>query len=356
MRKIHYKKTRKVNPGLLEYTGLHHKVVPDLQLFVYNAELLTEITHVVPEKLDAILHQPTQKWLNLHGLTDVELVKVIGEKVGMDTFLLTDVMNTTRRPKLEEYHDALFFSIKSILPHENSECMEVEQISFFLKDGLLVSFQEKKSDFFTHIRERLRTHAGLVRDKKTDYLLYLLLDAVMENFYITIETEENHVEELINLAKTNGSPRVLELVELHRDHFHLLKRSILPLRDSLYSLKTLGEEHPHIGVDRQTFCFFDRLHQKSLELLDQIDYDMQTLEGVGNFYFSTQSHKMNEVMKTLTVVSVFFMPLTFVVGIYGMNFDNMPELHWVNGYYIVMFGMGLLLALMFWYFKRKRWF
>jgi magnesium transporter len=182
------------------------------------------------------------------------------------------------------------------------------------------------------------------------------LDAVMENFYITIENEEDRVEELINLSKTNAKPIVLEEIEKHRDNFNFLKRSIIPLRDSLYSIKTMKDDNVFNTIEHENYSFFDRLHQKCLELLEQIEYDMTTLDSASSFYFSTQSHKMNEVMKTLTVVSVFFMPLTFIVGVYGMNFDNMPELHWKYGYFIILGFMFLLLVGMIIYFKKRKWY
>jgi magnesium transporter len=249
----------------------------------------------------------------------------------------------------------LFFNIKSLLPATDDK-INVEQISFLLKKDILVSFQEKRSDFFTHIRERIRTHSGIVRDKKADYLLYLLLDAVMENFYITIENEEDKVEALINLSKTTSRPEILEQVEKHRDNFNFLKRSIIPLRDSLYSIKSMKDDNVFNAIEHENYSFFSRLHQKCLELLEQIDYDLTTLESASNFYFSSQSHKMNEVMKTLTVVSVFFMPLTFIVGVYGMNFDNMPELHWKYGYFIILGIMFVLLLGMIYYFKKRKWY
>jgi magnesium transporter len=270
--------------------------------------------------------------------------------------MLSDILNTTKLTKLNEYHDVLFFNIKSLLPIENTDNINVEQISFLLKNGVLVSFQEKRSDFFTHIRERIRTHSGIVRDKKADYLLYLLLDAIMENFYITIENEEDRVEVLINLSKTSTNPQILEQIEKHRDNFNFLKRSIIPLRDSLYSIKSMKDDDVFNAIEHDNYSFFSRLHQKSLELLEQIEYDMITLDSASNFYFSTQNHKMNQVMKTLTVVSVFFMPLTFIVGIYGMNFDIMPELRWKYGYFMIMGLMFLLLMGMIFYFKRKNWF
>jgi len=270
--------------------------------------------------------------------------------------MLGDILNTSKRTKLDEYHDVLFFNIKSLLPIENSDNISVEQISFLLKNGILVSFQEKRGDHFTHIRERLRSHSGIVREKKVDYLMYLLLDAIMENFYYTIEIEENKVEDLINLSKTSTNPMILELVEKHRDNFNFLKRSIVPLRDSLYSIKSIKNDNVFNAIEIENYSFFDRLHQESLELLEQVDYDVASLESVSNFYFSQQNHKMNEIMKTLTVVSVFFMPMTFIVGVYGMNFDNMPELHWKYGYFIIMGCMLLLLFAMIYYFKKRRWY
>ena len=356
VRKIKYKKVKKVIPNILEYTGNHKNVASHMQLFVYDTTTLEEVKDFKVNELQQCLNFDKVNWLNVHGLNDIEIIKQIGLNFNVDNFMLGDILNTTKRTKLDEYHDTLFFDIKSLLPIEDETNFSVEQISFILKKGVLLSFQEKKSDFFAHIRERIRTHSGIVREKKADYLLYLLLDAIMENFYITIESEEDKVEELINLSKTSSNPIVLEQVEKHRDNYNFLKRSIIPLRDSLYAIKSIKDDEIFNEIEDKNFTFFDRLHQKSLELLDQIEYDLTTLDSVSNFYFSTQSHKMNEVMKTLTVVSVFFMPLTFIVGVYGMNFDNMPELHWKYGYFVILGFMILLLAGMVYYFKKKKWY
>jgi magnesium transporter len=178
----------------------------------------------------------------------------------------------------------------------------------------------------------------------------------MENFYITIEDEENNIEDLIDLTKKGADPIILEKIENHRDNFNFLKRAIVPLRDSLYYLKTIKDDDANYLIQKETFNFFVRLHQKSLELLEQIDADMSSLESASNFYFSEQSRKMNEIMKTLTIISAIFIPLTFIVGVYGMNFDNMPELHTANGYFIVMIVMFLLVMALIIYFKKRRWF
>ena len=356
MRKIKYKKGRKVIPSILEYTGIHKNTTTEMQLFVYDSNNLDEYKHFTTQDLNKCINLQKVNWLNVHGLNEIAVIQSIGESFNIDNFILGDILNTTKRTKLDEYSDVLFFNIKSLLPVEDTNAISVEQISFLLKDGLLLSFQEKRSDFFVHIRDRIRTHSGIVREKKADYLLYLLLDAIMENFYITIESEEDKVEELINLSKTSANPIVLEQVEKHRDNYNFLKRSIVPLRDSLYDIKSIKDDEIFNVIEDKNFTFFDRLHQKSLELLEQIEYDLTTLDSVSNFYFSTQSHKMNEVMKTLTVVSVFFMPLTFIVGVYGMNFDNMPELHWEYGYFLILGCMVVLFGGMAYYFKRKKWY
>lgn len=356
MRKIKYKKGRKVIPSFFDYTGVHKQIKTELQLFVYDTNDITEFEELNVHEIGANVDLNKVNWLNVHGLNNIEVIKSVGDYLKVDNFMLGDILNTTKRTKLDEYHDVLFFNIKSLLPVENSDNINVEQISFLLKNDILVSFQEKRSDFFTHIRERIRTHSGIVREKKADYLLYLLLDAVMENFYITIENEEDRVEELINVSKTSTSPDILIQIEKHRDNFNFLKRSIIPLRDSLYSIKSMKDDNVFNSIELENYSFFDRLHQKCLELLEQIEYDSASLDSASNFYFSTQNHKLNEVMKTLTVVSVFFMPLTFIVGIYGMNFDNMPELHWEYGYFIVLGFMLLLLLGMIYYFKKKKWY
>jgi magnesium transporter len=356
MRKIKYKKGKRLQPYSLEYTGLHRNKEVEMQLFVYNDCTVDEYENGTIASLEKHIDLSKINWLNIHGLSDVDLLKEVANNFKIDNFMLADILNTTKRTKLEEEKDVLFFNIKSMLPAENSDDIKVEQISFLLKKGILISFQEKRSDFFTHIRERIRTNSGIVRTKKADYLLYILLDAIIGNFYITLEDEENKVEDLIDLTKNSADPIILEKIEKHRDNFNFLKRSIIPLRDSLYEIKSIQEDNVFNEIEPDNFSFFTRLHQKCLELLEQIESDMGSLESASNFFFAAQTHKMNEIMKTLTVISVIFIPLTFIVGVYGMNFDNMPELRYHNGYYLVVAFMFLVVIGMVFYFKRRRWF
>ena len=356
MRKIKYKKGRKTQPNLLEYTGSHKRLESEMQLFVYDDLDFTEYQQIEPADFKRCIDESKTNWLNLHGLNEIPVIEAIGAFFKIDTFILSDILNTTRRTKLEESADSLFFNIKSILPTENSDNISVEQISFLIKNGVLISFQEKRSDFFTHIRERIRTHTGIIRTKKADFLLYFLLDAIIENFFVTIENEEDKVEELIVLSKESTDPAILIRIEKHRDNFNFLKRSIIPLRDSLFSIKTLREDELCNVIATESYVYFSRLHQKCVELLEQIESDMGMLESASNFFFSSQSHKMNEIMKTLTIVSAIFIPLTFIAGIYGMNFEHMPELQYQNGYYIIVAIMFLIVIAMVLYFKKRKWF
>jgi magnesium transporter len=270
--------------------------------------------------------------------------------------VVSDILNITKGTRLDEFDDTLFFSIKSILPMDESDTILVEQISFLLQDNLIVSFQEKRGDFFPHIRERIRTNTGIVRKKKADYLLYLLLDAVIENFYITIEAKEEKIERLLLESKTSDNPNVVEEIEKMREVFHFLKRAIMPLRDALFTIKTINEDDQFNSIENSNYVFFGRLHQKTLELLEQIDYDMNSLDSASNFFYTAQSHRMNEVMKILTILSAIFMPITFIAGIYGMNFQHMPELEYQNGYFLALGLMLVIVVGMVVYFKRKRWF
>jgi magnesium transporter len=182
-----------------------------------------------------------------------------------------------------------------------------------------------------------------------------MLDAVMENFYITIEKYEELIDQLQTESKVNEKQDVLVRIEKCREDLNYLKRSIIPLKDSLYNLKSIQDDDDFNGIEKSNFTFFARLHQKSLELLDQIDYDMNSLDSSSSFYFSAQSQRMNEIMKVLTVVSSIFIPLTFIAGVYGMNFDVMPELRHPSGYFVCLATMAMIAMGMVVYVKRNRW-
>ncbi len=355
MRKIKYKKGRKATVQPLEYTGVHKDYATEMQLFVYDEMTVNEFQKM--KLVDFIQNRDTTKnnWLNIHGLNNVELIESITSQLNINSVLISDILNIHRGTKYVDQDDTLFFSIKSILPSKD-DSITIEQISFLVQENMLLSFQEKRGDFFTHIRERLTTNNGIVRKKKVDYLLYLLLDAIIENFYITIEKKEDDIEILVAKSKKADDPRVMESIEEMREVFHVLKRAIVPVKESLFTIKTTKEDAEFLIIEEVNYLYFDRLHQKTIELLDQIEYDLNMLESASNFFYTTQNHKMNEVMKTLTVISSVFLPLTFIVGVYGMNFENMPEIKMQNGYFVVIGVMALIVVLMLYCFKRKHWF
>ena len=356
MRKIKYKKGRKVQFQPYEYTGIYTDKITEMQLFVYNEQEVEEYDTIDLKTFIAKRDSSKNNWLNLHGLTNVELIKSLAENLEINNLIISDILNIARGTRLDELDETLFFSVKSILPNENDDSIKIEQISFLIQENLIVSFQEKRGDFFTHIRERLRTNTGVVRKKKVDYLLFLLLDAIIENFYITIENKEVRIEKLLITSKTSDDPKIVEEIEHLREIFHHLKRSVVPLKDALFNIKTIKDDDEFNSIESGNFVFFSRLHQKTIELLEQIDYDMTSLDSASNFYYTTQNHRMNEVMKTLTVISSVFLPLTFIAGIYGMNFQHMPELAYKNGYYTILGLMVVIAILMLIYFKRKKWF
>lgn len=356
MRKIKYKKGRKVQPSQVEYTGIYRDKETEMQLFVYDEEDVVEFQNITIDDFFNSKVTSQNNWLNIHGLANVTLIKNLTDKLQLNQLIVFDIVNIARGTRLDELDDTLFFSVKSILPNLTEDAINIEQISFLLQDGLIISFQEKRGDFFKHIRERLRTNTGIVRKKKVDYLLYLLLDAIIENFYITIEAKEDKIEELIASSKSSDDPLIMQDIEKMREVFYLLKRSVMPLKDALFTIKTIKDDAELDFIEPSNFVFFGRLHQKTVELLEQIEYDMNSLDSANNFFYTAQAHRMNEVMKILTVISSIFMPLTFIAGIYGMNFDYLPELHWKYGYFLMLGIMLAIVLSMIYYFKKKKWF
>ena len=358
MRKIRYKKSKKAYINPYEYMGNHTQTPVEIQLFSYDTQEYFEDTHVDLNTLQTIKTTDGQhtQWLNIHGLHQKNYIEKIAKHFTIEPHIIGEILNTTKRSRIEEYKNLVFISIRVVTPQTNSDLFDTEQISFIIKENTLISFQEKRGDFFTHIRERIQTNTGLVRTKKNDFLLYLMLDAILENYFVTIENFEDNIEALLTETKTISKPETLIKIENITENINYLKRSLIPIRELFFSLKTSSEDANLESISTENTTFFTRLYQKNLELLEQTEYDLNLLDSATNFYFSTQNYKMNQIMKTLTIVSVIFIPLTFIVGVYGMNFDNMPELHFKNGYFYVLAAMGALVSFMAIYFKQKKWF
>lgn len=361
MRRVKYKKTRKLQPNSLEYSGSFPEVPISMQLFIYDENTFEEYNDLNLNEIEQIMMTASPKavkWFNLHGLHDIDLLKEIGSFFKIESYIMAEILNFSRRTRVEELENTLFFSVKAILPYSNDDILlDVEQISFILQENVLLSFQEKRGSFFNLIRERIRTKTGQIRKKDAGYLLYGLLDSLMESYFLALDMIEDNVEQVLLEARTRYHKDVLVRIEEYTQQLQEVKRAIIPLREVLYNLKS---QHDKKNIDcvisKSSITFFDRLQYKSFEMLDQIDYNLNKLDSATNYFFSSQSNRMNEIMKVLTIVSVIFIPLTFIVGVYGMNFENMPELKTENGYFYTIGIMVGLVILMISYFKWRKWF
>lgn len=323
-----------------------------VQVFRYNENNVEEQTENIDlNYIAAKISTDTTTWINIHGLTDVELIKDIGKIFNLDKLVLEDLLELDQRPKVQEFEDYLFFTLKSIRLQDDDQIM-MEQMSFVLGDGFVISFQEKKADIFEHIRDRIRTHKALIRSRKEDYLLYVMLDSIVDHYIILSEDLEDRMENLQNvLTKNPGNTSLVEIEDLKRI-FIKLKRSIWPVRDAAGFLDKGGNGR----ISASVLIFYHDLYDLIQTVLDSIDSNRQIMDGLTNIYLSSLSNKMNETMKILTVISAIFIPLTFIAGVYGMNFEYMPELQLEHGYFYT-WGIMIVVSLgLVYFFKRRGWF
>jgi len=320
------------------------------QLFEYDMESYAENHQLADFKFFNNLDPNKSYWLNFHGLHEVDLYEDLAKTICLDRLTVRQMLDTTQRPKVEEYDTYLFFSVKSILGIERGS-MYIEQISFILTSNYVISFQEKPGDHFGHIRSKVRDKLGLVRHKSIDFLLVQLLDAVLDNYFETIDSINLQVGELEKTTLKDPKQSTLWQLEKHKKNTLLIKKSLMPFREALSNI--LNGKTRFIRSENEKY--FHDLLNGCKNAMDEVESTYRNLESLTNIYFATLTHKGNETMKVLTTVATVFIPLTFIVGVYGMNFDNMPELHYRYGYFIIW---GLMIAAtlgMLLYFKLKKW-
>ncbi|MFY0686373.1 MAG: magnesium/cobalt transporter CorA [Cyclobacteriaceae bacterium] len=336
--------------GELKFIGEKKTDKVQSQLFEYNSEHCEKRSS---NKQFSFIDDPDSAkyyWLNFHGIHNVELFKKLGEAAKLDRLTLRKVLDTTQRPKVEQHEHYLFFCSKSILRNPDGT-LKVEQISFILSQQYIISFQEEKGDHFDDIRNRLTENLGFIRKRGVDYLLTQLLDAILENYFETIDEINNHILKVEKEVYDNPTRDTLVTLESIKRTSQIIKKSLTPLKEGLHNLnrREINLIRPEIRK------FFEDLNHLTMQAMDEIDSTLKTLEGISNIYFASLSHRMNETMKTLTTVATIFIPLTFIAGIYGMNFENMPELSHPYGY-PAAWGLMVLMAIgMGIYFKRKKW-
>ena len=290
-------------------------------------------------------------WLDIDGLDDTSIVSAVGERFNLHSLLLEDVLNTDHRPKVEEYQDHLFVVAKMLSLDEETDGIVTEQVSFVLGKGYVISFQEKPGDVLDPVRDRIRHGTGRVRRKGPDYLLYALLDVIVDNYFLIVEDLGERIEQLERkISVRPGNEDLLTIQEI-RSLLIMVGRYTTPVRELAGRMNTVQSEL----IDKSTRRYINDLQDHTVYIAESINTFRDMLTNLENTYHAGQNARMTQVMKLLTIISTIFIPLTFVVGVYGMNFDHMPELRWKYGYLMVMGSMTVIAGLMLLWFRRKRW-
>ena len=351
LRKIKLLNRKKTDPNKFIFTGDEKDITSKVQLYQYSPEALDELNNLALSNFDHQLLKKPISWLNIFGLSNTTDIVSFCQRQKIDNLVIQDILDVNQRPKFQAYDNYNFLTIKSTVPSD--KLLEVEQISFVFNRDYLISFQEKKADHFDHIRFRIKENKGIIRHEATDFLLYTLLEAILDNYFKTLDRINSEIDKLnINNLKTNPAPSALEDIEEQKVVVRFIKNAILPIKEFM----VMAERNNHSFIEDRNRKFYYELKDLCQTLIDHCDTLQASLESSTNLLFSIQSHKMNQVMKTLTVVSTTFIPLTFIAGIYGMNFEYMPELEWKYGYYGVWGVIMIIFIAMLFYFKRKNWF
>lgn len=318
-----------LDPGSLVYVGRHHEHEVAIDVIQYNQERFEERLKVSPADLPMGNSQDEVVWVNIQGVHDAEIIRAVGERYNIHVLVLEDIMNTTGRPKLEVEDNCTFLCGKMM-----EEGVRAEQFSIILQDNVVLFFQEEPGDTFDPIRERVRNGRGRVRSKNSEFLVYLILDNIVDNYIQLSQQLANEVDELEQLALTNPGRNFVQRVLQVKHKLRDFRKSIDPL---IEAVKRMQNE-----VEDGNAKYYRDLYDHVIHEAENIrDYN-ESLEAMIDLYHGHLGQKTNDTMRVLTVVSSIFVPLTFVAGIYGMNFDNMPELHWQNGYFYALAAMGLI--------------
>ncbi len=338
-------------PGSLVHVGETRTDRTELAVFDYDATSLREVASESVEGCLRAKQAPTVTWVNVDGLSDTTVVERIGRGFGVHPLALEDVLNTETRAKFEPYDDHLFVVVKMLSWDEAGETILAEQVSFVLGAGFVLTFQERGGDVFDPVRERLRSDRGRLRRMGADYLLYRLLDAAVDNYFLILEKLDDRIEALEE--EVTESPTTATLQRIHR-----LKREMIFLRRAVWPLREMtgGLARTESAlVGHETRLFLRDSYDHTVQVVETVETFRDLLAGMLDVYLSNVNNRLNAVMKVLTMIATIFIPLTFIAGVYGMNFERMPELHWVYGYPFALGVMATVGVGMYVYFRRKRW-
>ena len=341
------------SPGSLVYIGPEVTHSTKLTMVEYNAEYHSEKVVKHLKDCHISVESPYVSWLDVDGIHESSVIGAVGKHHHIHALVLEDIMNTNQKPKIEFYNDSyIYLSLKMLHLDPDSAAIEAEHVSFVLGQNYLISFQEERtSDIFTPILERIKASAGKTRTGGADYLLFSLVDLIVDHYLELLEEVNERLELLeAQILEAKHKDPIGELYNLKRQ-LTLMRKYVWPLRDILNQ----GLRENTKLIKKSTYPYFRDVFDHITQVIETIDSERELLTGLMDIHYSTLSTRMNSVMKTLTIYSAVFMPLTFIAGIYGMNFDNMPELKNPNGYFYTVGGMLVLTIGLLLYFRRRGW-
>jgi magnesium transporter len=321
-----------------------------LELISYNRESYEKIDNAPLHALLEKISPDRVNWINIDGLRDPAITEKIQSHFNLHSLLIDDVLND-QRPKSENYDDCLYFTMK-MLYSINGNQIEYEQISFVLGNHYLITFQQKEGDLFDAFRERIRLDQGRVRKKDADYLLYRLIDIIVDNYYTILDSIGDQIEEIEESLGESHSEHTFGKIQRLKKELIYLRKAVYPLRDGLSSLV---KDHTEF-IEEDNVRFFNDVYDHVVHLIDSLDTYKDLTSSLMDIHMNTLNNQLNKVIKVLTIISTIFIPLTFVVGVYGMNFKYMPEIDWPLGYLMVWILMLMMTGGMIGYFRYKKWF
>lgn len=345
--------SRKVSqpPGTLIHVGEQKTETVTVSMMRYDKNTLEEQVIGDPSRCTDGKGGAGVCWVDVKGLHDVELIGKIGTEFNLHPLIQEDILNTMHNTKMEELEGHLFFVLKMLRYDADAKEIRSEQVSFILHENGVVTFQEQEGDVFEPVRERIRKNKGRIRRSGNDYLLYALMDSVVDNYFLVLDALGREIEDLENILLENPGPESLHTLHKLKQELIFLRKAVWPLREVINSLMKLESGL----VKKSTGVFFRDVYDHTIQVIEIIGTYRDMAAGLQDLYLSGVSNKMNEVMKVLTIIATIFIPLTFIAGIYGMNFEFMPELKWRSGYFIIWGIMFVMAVGMVVYFKRKKW-
>ncbi|HWQ49313.1 MAG TPA: magnesium/cobalt transporter CorA [Methanosarcina sp.] len=339
-------------PGALVYVGEKKVEKVVIRVMAYNSEKLVEKELGRVEECLEFKDQPDiNLWINVDGLDRVDIIEKLGGYFNIHPLTLEDVLNTRQRPKTEDYNSYIYSVLKMILLDKEKEEITTDQVSIIIGPNYVLSFQEREGDVFNPVRERFKNPSSRLRKSGVDYLAYSLIDAVVDNYFLILEHFGDEIEYLEEGLVIQPRPETLKTIQKYKRDLITLRKSVWPLRELINGLQRVES----YLIKETTRVYLRDVYDHTIQVIDSVEELRDILSSMVDIYLSSISYRMNDVMKVLTVIATIFIPLTFIAGVYGMNFEYMPELKWRWGYPAVMFGMTFLAVSMFAYFKKRRW-